>query len=159
MVFVKSWDTDVPVGRTKAAFEDLLRRYGATGFTVSEDYASSGVVVSFSIAQAEILFTINYRKVLERLRLMPEFRSKRDRKSLSTREQWMLDQAARVAWRHLYLWSDAALSAVDAGLQTVEDVFLSQHVLTGNAGERITAGELVRKLAPGGRLLLKGGSE
>lgn len=50
--FVKSWDTDVPVSRSKGALEELLRRYGATGFTVSEDYAAGTVLIAFHLPRS-----------------------------------------------------------------------------------------------------------
>jgi hypothetical protein len=151
--FVKSWDTDVTVARSKGALEELLRRYGATGFTVSEDYASGTVLIGFNLPRsielpadkqdsAEIAFTISYNQVLRRLRSMKDFRTKENAKAFSNREAWATEQAARVAWRHLVLWADAALSSVDAGLQSLEEAFFAQHILTDGV-RRLKAADAV----------------
>lgn len=153
--FVRSWDTDVPVGRTKHAFEDLLRRYGATGFTVSEDYASRTVVVAFSLAvggeQQEIRLPVSYTVVLRRLRQMPEFVKKAGR--YNNREAWEQEQAARVAWRHLILWAEATLSAVDAGLYTLQEAFFAHTMIPtpgGGAMPAVDAVNAIRRLTAGG---------
>lgn len=154
--FVKSWDTDVPVVRTKGALEELLRRYGATGFTVSEDYESRTVAVVFFLRARpdedplEIRFLVSYQQVQDRLQRMPEFTRKVQgmRRSWDEVDQWRKDQAARVAWRHLYLWADAALSAVDAGLYSLTEAFFAHAMIDapGGHGVRVRAVDAVTAL-------------
>lgn len=157
--FVKSWDTSVPVGQTKGALEELLKRYGATGFTVSEDYESRTVAVVFFLRARpnedpiEIRLPIGYRQVLDRLARMPEFQTKMRARSSQVREDWAVEQAARVAWRHVYLWADAALSAVDAGLYSLPEAFFAHAMIDTPNGGRIRAVDAVTamKLLPAGR--------
>jgi hypothetical protein len=150
--FVKSWDTSVPVGQTKAALEELLKRYGATGFTVSEDYESRTVAVVFFLRARpdedpiEIRLPIGYRQVLDRLRRMREFQTKCNARSSVVREEWAHDQAARVAWRHVYLWADAALSAVDAGLYSLPEAFFAHAMIDAPGGHRVRAIDAVTAL-------------
>ena len=47
-----------------------------------------------------------------------------------------MEQAERVAWRNLYLWIDAALSAATMGLQTITEAFFA-HAVVGAGGERM----------------------
>ena len=154
--FVKSWDTRVEVSRSKEQVEEMLRRYGATGFTVSEDYESRTVVVVFflrpqpNVDPMEIRFPISYQQVLDRLRRSPNFRSAVDRKAIAKREEWSREQAERVAWRHLYTWADAALSAVDAGLYSLPEAFFAHAMIDAPGGHRVRAVDAVTamKLLP-----------
>ncbi|HEY7233893.1 MAG TPA: hypothetical protein VH539_07070 [Gemmatimonadaceae bacterium] len=156
--WVRSWDTDVPAGRSKAAFEELLRRYGATGFTVSEDYASHTVVVAFQLVTAretiEVHLPIGYEQVRNRLRKMPEFQRSYERRSYSDRDEWANKQAERVAWRHLLLWAEAMLSAVDAGLYSLQEaVFAFTIIDTPHGGKMpaVDAVNAIKRLTSGAR--------
>lgn len=148
--FVRSWETETPVGKTKHAFEDLLKRYGATGFTVSEDYDSRTVVVAFSIRingqePAEIRLPVSYGQVLRRLNQMPEFVTKASKKG-QAREEWEHAQAARVAWRHLLLWAEGALAAVDAGIYTLQEAFFAHTMIATPGGGKMPAVDAVNTM-------------
>jgi hypothetical protein len=152
---VKSWTTKVSVGNSKGELEELLRRYGATGFTVSEDYASRTVVVMFFLRPRpddeamEVRLPISYRQVLDRLRRMPDFVNKAKGKGRE-REQWEMDQSERVAWRHVILWADAILSSVDAGLFSLPQAFFAHAMIDTPTGARVRAVDAVTamKLLP-----------
>lgn len=156
--WVRSWDTDVPATRSKAAFEELLRRYGATGFTVSEDYASRTVIVAFLLDPGgsreivDVRLPLAYDKVLDRLRRMPEFQGSRNRRNNA--DDWQRAQSERVAWRHLLLWAEAALVAVDAGVYTLQEaVFAFTMIDTPNGGKlpAVDAVNVIRRLKSGGQ--------
>ena len=152
--FVRSWDTETPVGNTKREFEELIRRYGATGFTVSEDYASRTVVVAFQIAtagggSADVRLPVAYDTVLARLKKMPEFATRIRSKG----DEWARAQSARVAWRHLLLWAEAALAATDAGLYTLQEAFFAHTMIATPNGGLLPAVDVVnaiKRLPAGG---------
>jgi hypothetical protein len=140
MAHLRSWDTETPVGQSKREFEELVRRYGATGFTVSEDYASRTVVVAFSIQVeggelADIRLPVGYDTVKRKLMKVQPFVSKARRRS----DTWINEQAARVAWRHLLLWAEASLSAVDAGLYSLQEAFFAHTMIATPGGGLIGA--------------------
>lgn len=157
--WVRSWDTDVTVSRSKEAFESLMRRYGATGLTVSEDYASRTVVVAFQLDPGggreivEVRLPLSYESVLVRLKKMPTFVAATSRKrSYEEREAWPRAQSERVAWRHLLLWAEAMLSSVDAGIYTLQEaVFAFTMFETTNGGKVpiIDAVNTMRRLGGG----------
>ena len=136
MSHVRSWDTKTPVGESKKQFEDLIRRYGATGFTVSEDYAARTVLIGFSVQvsggeTADVRLPVSYRSVKAKLFKVREFKIRADNKG----EEWADAQAARVAWRHLLLWAEGALAAVDAGLYSLQEAFFAHTMIpTPNGG-------------------------
>lgn len=133
--FVKSADTKTPAGNSKAELERILRRYGASGFSVAENYTNGEIVVSFIVPDAPgghsvpVKLPVSVRAV-EAALFGPQAKRKGKNKL------WESQQAERVAWRHLVLWVDAALSASAAGLQTVTEAFFA-HTIAGDAGERM----------------------
>lgn len=145
--FVRSWDTSTPIGNSKREFEELVRRYGATGFTVSEDYATRSVVVAFQIRVAggetgDIRLPVSYEQVRKRLSKMPRFTARANSKG----EQWADEQAARVAWRHLLLWAEASLAAVDAGLYSLQEAFFAHTLIETPGGAKLLAVDAINTM-------------
>lgn len=128
-------DTQVSSDRSRAEIERTLRRYGASAFA----YGWEGAVAS-------IMFHLDDRRVKFRLPLPDpdddEFRLTPSGKYERTPKQaeQVYEQAVRQRWRALALVIKAKLEAVEAGISTVEDEFLSHVVLpTGQ-----TVGEWVK---------------
>ncbi len=136
---VKSASTDVPASRTKAQLEDLLRKYGASGFTVSNDYESRTVMVGFMMPRSyqtpsdhvEIRIPVSFREVSKRLAKM----AGNGRKP----QNWLDEQAERVAWRQLYMLCEAACMAAAVGLQTIEEAFFAHQMLSLPNGGQLRA--------------------
>jgi hypothetical protein len=144
---VRSWDTETPVGHTKREFEELIRRYGATGFTVSEDYASRTVVVAFSVKlsdgeMADVRLPLAYDTVKRNLFKCAPFATRVRSKG----EEWADAQSARVAWRHLLLWAEASLAAVDAGLYSLQEAFFAHTMIATPNGGLIPAIDAVNAM-------------
>jgi cation transport regulator ChaB len=157
--FVKSAKTDTPVVNSKGAIEKMLRRYGATAFQVSEDYAGGRVVVSFAIPNSSekgaevvpIRIPVEIQRVYHALFGMPKKRysNEYDPKGYDAKR---MAQAERVAWRNLVLWLDAALSAATLGLQTITEAFFAHACLTGDGRRAIdvaASGEPIYRLLSG----------
>jgi hypothetical protein len=132
--FVKAAKTDVPASRSKVQLEDLLRRYGADGYSVAHNYGDSQVVVQFRVPDAPgdsrrvlVKLPIDIRQVHEALYGAPT--------GTDAQRQRQMEMAERVAWRNLILWVEAQLSAASIGLQTVTEAFYA-HAVVGPAGER-----------------------
>lgn len=140
--FVRSWDTDVPVSRSAAAMEEMVRRYGASGFTRSEDYANARIVVAFTIAGRDIRVLVDVPTVERKLLAMEDFRRKVAGKKREERARWQRAQAERVAWRHLLLYVEASLNAVSAGLFTLEEAFFAHAMLTAPDGTQQRAADI-----------------
>lgn len=134
--FVKARDTSTPVSRSQAELERILRRYGASGFGVQQDYQAHTARVFFRVpddvradqprAQIPVRLEVDIAAVARALGY--------ETGSLHPTEHgWA--QAERVAWRHLVLWVDAALSAAAAGLQKVSEAFLAQTLVKTQEGQ------------------------
>lgn len=117
-------DTSVPVERSKAEIEQVVSRYGATGF-----------MSGWKDDQAMIMFEMRSRRVKFLLPLpdknSDEFRKTptgRIRKNVQANTQaW--EQACRQRWRALGLTVKAKLEAVETGISTFEQEFLAHLVL------------------------------
>lgn len=93
-------NTQVPVERTKAEIEKLVKKYGAKGFAAG--WHGDRAQLSFVAHERHIRFTI----------IMPT-----------------QAQAARSRWRTLLLLVKAKLEAVDAKVATFEEAFVGDIVM------------------------------
>lgn len=131
--FVKSAGTKVPVGNSQAELQRLLKRYGAGGFGVSEDYEQGLFRVFFRVPDAEggVMIPVRLEVRLEAV-LVALYGP------LENGQHWTdsgKEQGARVAWRQLVLWVDAALCASAAGLQKISEAFLAHTLVRGENGQ------------------------
>lgn len=158
MTFIKAANSSTPVSSSRTEIEKMLRRYGATGFGVQQEFDNDGyaekVNVQFIVpdapgskARVPVALPIEIRTVARKL--YPKAKS-------YTQAQWQ--RAERVAWRNLVLWIDAALSASAIGLQTITEAFFAHTVIQLEDGRTARLGEYIAAtqsdLAPGVRALL-----
>lgn len=170
MTFVKSGSTEVPSSRSQAELENVLRRYGATGFGVQSDYTVGLIRVFFRVpdspgdpASIPVRLEVNIKAVAT---LLDAGKKKRRRYRRWTPSGYVtrkpeddFAQAERVAWRHLVLWVDAALSASAAGLQKVSEAFLAHTLVRGDDGRVMRVIEQMDEHANGNwRALLTSGT-
>lgn len=113
--------TQVSVEKSKGEIERTLRRYDADGFM----YATQGdsAMVQFTKAGRMIRLVFQQRPI-EDFRLTD---TGRERSYSVMEKEW--EQAGRQVWRAVALWIKAKLEAVESGITTFEDEFLSHTVL------------------------------
>jgi hypothetical protein len=132
--FVKSATTTTPVSNSKAELEQMLRRYGAEGYSVAHNYALGKVLVSFlipdSTAKGAAIVPVQVNVDVQGV-----YRALYGKPPHSGYDAKLMEKAERVAWRNLILWVDAQLSAATIGLQTITEGFLA-HAVIGPNGER-----------------------
>lgn len=135
--FVKSSDTRTPVANSRNELERMLTRYGCSSFSTHSDYDTGRITIGFvvpdswesSAARIPVRLEVNRNDVLRSIY-----------GPLGKDQSWTesaVAQAERVAWRHLVLWVDAALSAASAGVQKISEAFLA-HALVQDAEGRVT---------------------
>jgi hypothetical protein len=177
-VFIKSADTKSPVANSRGEIEKMLRRYGATGLSVSQDYAEGRITIAFVVPNTTekdaptipVRLQASVRDVYDRLYGRPQLWRTVPGED---RPRWVhnpkgylekqMQQAERVAWRHLVLWIDAALTAAQAGLQTISEAFFAHIVIPTETGEALRMVDYLDRvqasLAPGVRALLAAPAE
>lgn len=147
--FVKSGNTSVPVSRSQAELEKLLRRYGASGFGVTNDYEAMKVMVHFRVPdsgekgapQIPVRFDLDIRAVYDALYGRPTKRRWIEDEGKYVTE-WnpagydakKIQQAERVAWRQIVLWVDAACSAAASGVQRMSEAFFAHTLIRDEHG-------------------------
>jgi hypothetical protein len=125
-------NTTVTVEKSKAEIERTLRRYGATSFAYYSDHQRA--IIAFVKNERQIRFALPMPDPNDR-----QFtHHQRGRRTASAQEA-LYEQATRQKWRALSLVIKAKLEAVDAGIVTFEDEFMSHMVLPNGA----TVGEYV----------------
>jgi hypothetical protein len=112
--------TDVPIDRSKAEIEKVLRRHGSEGF----GYISQG-------GNALVIF--QFRKIPFRIEVkMPEIgafeQTPRGRARRNQAIEREYEQACRSKWRALLLVIKAKLEAVEQGISTIEHEFAADIV-------------------------------
>lgn len=122
-------ETGVPVDRSQREIEQLVRRAGARTFYRGED-----------LEKAFVAFDLNDRRILFELPLPQSaeysFGERRGRKVKLTPQQseQLQGQATRAKWRALALTIKAKLVSVESRIETVEEAFLAQVVISDARG-------------------------
>jgi hypothetical protein len=133
-------DTGVPAEKSRAEIERLIVRYGATAtaFMTAADHA----IVVFECHQRRVMFRLPlpHRDDKEFThRQANQYRNTSRPRSLSEAAS-VWEQACRQRWRALALVIKAKLEAVESGITTFEDEFLSHIVMPDGQ----TVGDAVR---------------
>lgn len=118
-------ETKVPVDRSRAELEKVLKRYGATRFAYAEEPT-----------QATIAFELADRRVRVRVPFPSwddeaiKYTDQGYERSDSSRER-ALDQLTRSRWRAVVLVIKAKLESVEAGIETFDEAFLAWLLVPG----------------------------
>lgn len=126
-------DTEVPVERTKATIEGLLKQHGAEAYHTGWD--SERDIIEFGWKGKQIRF------VLPRPQPAGYRRNGRGQARTPAQIQQAIEQANRQRWRALYLVIRAKLEAVAAEIAIFEDEFLAFIVVPGR---NQTIGEILQ---------------
>lgn len=152
--------TSVSIEKSRGEIEKTLKRFGATQFAYA--WKDQMAVVSFEARDLRLRFTMKLPSQKEERFTKTSARGS-DRSPEAAEKLW--ENEARQSWRALALLVKAKLAAVDAGITSFEEEFLSHVVVPQPGGRSATAGEWLipqlasaydnRSLPP----LLPGGSE
>jgi hypothetical protein len=150
--FVKSATTTTQPATSRAELDKMLRRYGASAISFSEDIAKRLVVITFVVPDSKMkdaqnvpvrlqisvsqVYDALYGRPTRFVRYDAELRKSIHEHNPAGYDRKKLEQAERVAWRNIILWVDAALSAASVGLQTITEAFFA-HAIVGDRGERM----------------------
>ncbi len=128
--------TTVPIARSQEAIRKLLINFGVRGVQFSENFESGEINVRFAKELAGNLRTVSVSMHVPEL---PKLRRRNTRKSTNERKE----QMTRATYRALHDWLKAQFVAVEFGLLTVEDVFLS-HFEWMIDGQTTTIGAILK---------------
>lgn len=182
--FVKAETTSVAPEKSRLEIEQLLKRYGALGYSFSANMETGEARVEFVVPNSgekdapriPVRIPVNHFDVFDVMYGQPKVTRKgtgsydaagkyvttvRDPMPRPyTHDPKRIQQAERVAWRNLVLWIDAALSAAFVGLRSIAETFAGDRLVTDESGQTMRVAELMEKaggaMPNGGRLLLLG---
>lgn len=170
--FVKAEATTVDPAKSRMEIEQMLRRYGATGYSFSFNTETAEARVEFVVPDSKaknapkipVRIPINAWDVFDAMYGRPTIqRPGTGKYSDQHRTQWIpqaydpaprpyenvnpkhFAQAERVAWRNLVLWIDAALSAATIGLRTIAQTFAGDRLVTDEAGNTMRVQDLLEQ--------------
>ena len=138
--------TKVPIARSQEAIRKLLMNFGVRGIQMSEDFESRQINIRFAkeinrnMRTVNVTMTIPEAPVSKRKRVTRYSRGKIVYGKLQSEKQ---EQMARATYRALHDWLKAQFVAVEYGLLTFEDVFLS-HFEWMIGGQMSTVGALIK---------------
>ena len=125
-------DTKVSAQKSRQEIERTLERYGATGFMYGWEGASA--MLAFAMSERRVKFILPLPEVND-FAVTPQGQQ-RNPSAMETAHA----QAIRQRWRALALVIKAKLEAVETGIVTFEDEFLS-HIMMPDGS---TVGDAVR---------------
>lgn len=151
--------TSVPVERSKEAIRKLLIAFGARGVQFSENFDTREINIRFAKDSEGSLRTVNVTMIVpeppqsKRPRKKRGYRYSRGRMVYDKTPRQRMEQMERATYRALHYWLKSQFEAVEFGLLSFEDVFLS-HFEQVVGGKRMTIGSMIKpRLAAGGLLL------
>jgi hypothetical protein len=121
------WGTKVPVARSETELRKLVQEFGAEKYAVMEDWKKGSLVVMFEYHGLPIRFELDVTKIVERRLEEAPFNNYR-RKSEEAYIAEIQEKAKSVGMRILVAQVKASLIAIEYGIFTVEEVFLSHFV-------------------------------
>lgn len=130
--------TTVSADRSRAEIEKLITKYGGTGFMYGWDSESSlSAVLMFRLSERHLRFILPMQD-RENFR----FTSVRETERRENDIEKLWQQSQKSGWRALLLVIKAKLEAVDSGIQTFDQEFLSNIVMPDNktVGDHVIPG-------------------
>lgn len=149
--------TSVPVERSKEAIRQLLIKFGVRGIQFAESFDTGEINVRFAKDVDSQLRTVSVTMIVPD---PPQPKRARRRRQRWVRGRIVYDkspqekkeQMARATYRALHYWLKSQFEAVEFGLLTFEDVFLS-HFEWMVDGRRSTIGAFIKPRLSSGNLL------
>lgn len=118
-------NTAVPISRSRAEIDKLLRAWGATGIQWTDEFEHDRVTLRFIWPRGETRFTARFDLRLPTAKSFEgEATDRRNGRLLPQKLQKLLDARGKHEHRVLALWIKAALNAVDSGIVEPEVLFL-----------------------------------
>ena len=164
--FLKASTTQVTVEKSKEDLRKLVRRYGAAGFSVAENYEEHRATIELvlpdrpgSDVRVPLRIPVHVPEVAARLPLPDHRRAKRT-EAWAEAQRW--EQAERTAWRIAVDLVDAMLMAVELGGRTVSEAFMADVVVVREDGGTERMAEFMARtggVLPGGARALLGPGE
>lgn len=115
--------TSVPVERTRAEIEKVVRAHGASAF--ASGWSGAKATIEFIAKGRRVRFVLQLPMLTDTK--FTHISTWRKRSTAQATKLW--DQAMRTQWRCLLLVIKGKLEATESGIETFEDAFMAHIVL------------------------------
>lgn len=150
--------TTVPVAKSRAEIDSLLRRWGCDGIRWTDQFREGIVSLEFIWEHESVTYAARMRIALEDEEAIRGqcWHSTRYQEFLDSKFEKMMASRGKSEHRILLLWLKASFNAVDSGIVKAEALFLP--FLMGNDGRTLAEVALPRlpDLLKGGAMKLLG---
>jgi hypothetical protein len=119
--------TSVPVEKTKAEIETLLRKRGSARFGTLEDRGQALVMFELNGKALRFSMPLPSKEAFAHRENLPTYHRRYTRTPEDQYKLW--EQACREKWRSLLLSIKAKFSNVDAGISSFEEEFMGRIVM------------------------------
>jgi len=140
--------SSTPVAKSQEDIRRILAKYGADGCQFSEDWKEMKLYVRFLYTLGQVQHAVCFRVPIPKA----ETRSEGGRPRSATQVQKLQEQYERGIWRAVFWAIKSRMEAVDFGIETFEEAFLSHFELPGT--DRQIGDVLLPRLAAGNLRLL-----
>lgn len=119
--------TAIPISKSKADIDKLLRDWGCDRIAWDEDFRNGTISLRFIWSKDAVSFAARLTVKLEtdkEIRERPEVLDKRNGSVNENKVRALLERNGRAEMRLLLLWLKAAFNAVEGGLLDAQTIFL-----------------------------------
>jgi hypothetical protein len=120
-------DTDVPVERSRMEIEATLARYGADRFAYFSE--KTRAIIVFEAKERRLKFELPLPQISDHEVTHGGGEHRQKKRNAGTDLHAVAAQLARARWRGLLLCIKAKLEAVESGIESFEEAFMSHVVL------------------------------
>ncbi len=152
---MKAYDsTSTPVAASQEAIRRILSKYGADGVQFSEEWKSRRIMIRFLYSVGSIQYSVMFKVPIPVI--------SRESATGRERKQSVIDdlqaKAHRGIWRAVFWAIKSRMEAVEFGIETFQEAFMSHFELPGTDK---TIGDAILPMIESGKFLrlLPGGKE
>ena len=141
--------TSTPVAKSQEDIRRILSRYGADGVQFSEDWKGMSLSIRFLYSIKEIQYSVLFKIPIPKANT--ESPTGRQRKG--TQIEQLQEQLERGIWRAAFWAIKSRMEAVDFGIETFQEAFLSHFEVPGT--DKQIGDILIPRLSTGNLRLLE----
>ena len=142
MSYISYQSTKVSAGRSKERISQLFHKYSAERFSFEEDIQGERIIIKFIFVplnggRLPAIIPIDVKRYVDVL-FKKNPHTPRMKKDILSHRAMLLEQSKKAVWRIAEHWLKATFEAIEFGIITFEDAFLS------NFGYELPNGEIKR---------------
>ena len=137
--------TKVSVARSQDRIRTLLARFGASGFSVSEDFKTGDGQLTFVYKDMPVILSVSASRYAK-VKMENEPWTSRRRCTEEEYEAKLTEEGAKGIWRAAETWIKAQLEGVEFGFITFEDAFLAHFGVPLPGGGMMRLGDRIKPM-------------